>query len=113
MTSIKKDPLVFKNALSMKMTYEQFKADIEPTLLLLGYEIEPIVSSSDWTVFATNWNGINNKATFVDELNKEHKYREFIEGYNPMAFLEKATEVVRESELKKIRSGKKTEVEND
>ena len=98
-----KDKLVFSNAVSMKVSKNQFESDLMNQLVSLGYELKIVSEDDEWLVLATNWNGVNNVAAFVDHLNKSNHFRHFIEEYNPELFLKEASKTMLKSKLISLR----------
>lgn len=86
----------FKTPVSMRVTQAQFEADLEPTLIALGYIEKDIVTWADWVVLATNFMGKHNVFSNVNIDVKESNGRKFIEGYNPELFLKLAAETTKD-----------------
>lgn len=77
----------FTTPVSMKVTEQQFKNDLEQPLKEMGYKIGGIQNFDIYSYLLTNRMGIDNHLSNYDEANRCLYYNYLIETYNPKLFL--------------------------
>jgi hypothetical protein len=96
----KKEKLINRYNVSMRVNQSQFFTDLKDPLESLGYYCGSIISFANWLVLVNNASDKPLNVSMVDESNKENNERIFIEEYNPTLFLEKCSTMWTESQKK-------------
>lgn len=77
----------FAQPVSMRVTEEQFEADLRKPLEELGYEIKELFKFSDFPILINNLGDIRGHLSNVEDFANETYGRYFIDHYNPTLFL--------------------------